>query len=48
MSSGRDDVVFPSDVLVIRGVGFQAAIEDANESVGYLSQRGLVTDSPAA
>ena len=37
-------MVLPGDGLVVGGVGFQAAVEDANESVGELSQCCLVAD----
>ena len=47
MSSGSG-VVGPGDVLVVCRVGLQAAMEDADQSVGNLTQGRLVTDPPAA
>jgi hypothetical protein len=44
MSSSCCVVVLPGDGLVVGGVGFQAAVQDANESVGDLSQCCLVAD----
>ena len=46
MSSGRPDLfaVGPGGGFVIEGAGFQAAVQDADESVGELAECGLVTD----
>jgi hypothetical protein len=38
--------VGPGGVFVVAGVGFQAAMQDADEPVGQLSQGCLVTDVP--
>ncbi len=46
-SSGVEDVC-PGGVLVVGGLGFQAAVEDADEAVGELAQGGLVADLPVA
>ena len=47
-SSGGRGVVCPCGGFVIGGVGFQAAVEDADEAVGELSERGLVADLEVA
>ncbi len=44
MSSSCCVVSLPGDGLVVGGVGFQAAGQDADESVGDLSQCCLVAD----
>ena len=41
-------VVSPGGVLVVVRAGFQAAVEDADQAVGELAQRGVVAGvSPA-
>jgi hypothetical protein len=47
MSSGGSDVVGPGGVLAAEGGGLEAAVQDADESVGYLSEGGLVADAAA-
>jgi hypothetical protein len=44
MSSGAGDVVAPGGVFVVEGAGLQAAVQDADETVGDLAQGGLVAD----
>ena len=41
-------VVCPSGVLVVAGAGFQAAVQDADQPVGELAQRGVVGLAPGA
>src|SRR5215217_3283275 len=48
LSSSDSLVVGPGGVLVVDGVGFEAAVEDADEAVGDLAQRGLVADAAVA
>jgi hypothetical protein len=38
----------PGGVFVVAGVGLEAAVEDADEAVGELTQRCLVADVPIA
>ena len=38
----------PGGVFVVAGVGLQAAVEDADESVGELAECGVVVLSPVA
>jgi hypothetical protein len=38
----------PCGVFVVGGVGLEAAVQDADESVGELSQRGVVVFAAAA
>jgi hypothetical protein len=47
-SSGGRGVVCPCGLLVVGGAGFQAAVEDADEAVRELSERGLVSDLSVA
>jgi len=42
VSSGVADVVAPGGVFVVAGAGLEAAVEDADESVGELTQGGVV------
>ena len=44
MSSGGVEVVCPGGGFVVAGAGLQAAVQDADEAVGELAQRGLVAD----
>jgi hypothetical protein len=48
LSSGGCCVVCPGGLLVVAGVGLQAAVEDADEAVGELAERSLVADVPSA
>jgi hypothetical protein len=48
MSSGGGVVVAPGGVFVVAGVGLQAAVEDADESVGDLPEGGVVADPAVA
>ena len=48
MSSGGGVVVGPGGVLVVEGAGLEAAVQDADEAVGELAQRGLVADVAGA
>jgi uncharacterized protein len=48
VSSSLADVVVPGGVFVVVGAGFEAAVEDADESVGELSHCGVVTDAAFA
>jgi hypothetical protein len=45
-SGGGCCEVGPGGVFVVSGVGFQAAVQDADEPVGQLSQGALVADIP--
>jgi hypothetical protein len=48
LSSGGFGVVVPGGVFVVGGCGFEAAVQDADEAVGELAQRGLVADVAVA
>jgi hypothetical protein len=48
VSSGGFGVVVPGGVFVVGGCGLKAAGQDADEAVGELAQRGLVTDVAVA
>jgi hypothetical protein len=48
MSSGGVEDVCPGGVFVVVGLGFEAAVEDADEPVGELAQGGLVADASVA
>src|SRR5208282_480943 len=41
-------VLWPGGGLVVESPGFQAAVQDADEPVGKLAQRGPVTESAGA
>ena len=43
-SSSCVEDVGPGGVLVVVGVGLEAAVEDADEAVGELAEGGLVAD----
>jgi hypothetical protein len=45
---GAGGLLGPGGGLVVAGVGFQAAVEDPDEPVGQLAQRGVVTDPAGA
>src|SRR6266508_4397633 len=47
-SCGRLGVVRPGDGLVVAGTGLEAAVQDADEPVGELPQRGVVFGAAAA
>ena len=47
-SGGLVVAVRPGGCLVVRGAGLEAAVEDADESVADLPQRGVVADVAAA
>ena len=47
MSSGGLNMVAPGGVFVV-GAGFEAAVEDANETVADLTQGGLVAGAAGA
>ncbi len=47
-SSGGGRDVCPGGVFVIGGVGLQAAVQDADEAIGELVERGLMTDLAGA
>jgi hypothetical protein len=38
-------VLGPGGCLVVEGTGFEAAVQDADELVGELAQRCMVTDA---
>lgn len=44
MTSGTGHVVAPGGVFVVASSGFEAAVEDADETVGELAECGLVAD----
>ena len=44
MSSARGVVVCPGPVLVVASSRLQAAVEDTDEAVAVLTQRGVVAD----
>ena len=48
LSSCSCVVVGPGDGFLVAGVVFEAAVEDAEETVGELAQRGLVADVSSA
>ena len=51
MSSGHWailSVVCPGGVLVVEGAGLQAAVEDADEAVGQLTEGGVVPGAAGA
>src|SRR5664279_2325674 len=45
-SGGSDVLVLPGGVLVVLGAGLEAAVQDADEPVRELPQRGVVADLP--
>src|SRR4051812_45647377 len=47
-SSSLDEVMRPGGRLVIRGAGFEASVQDADEPVGELPQRGVIADAAGA
>ncbi len=48
LSRGRAILVCPGDGFVVGGAGLQAAVQDADEAVAELAQRGLVSDLPVS
>jgi hypothetical protein len=40
-------VVGPGGVFVVGGAGLEAAVQDADEAVAELAQRGVVADTAA-
>jgi hypothetical protein len=44
MSSGCVEVMLPGGLFVVERVCFEAAVQDSDEPVGKLAQRGLVAD----
>ena len=46
VSGGSDILVLPGGVLVVLGAGLEAAVQDADEPVRELPQRGVVADLP--
>ena len=42
MSSGSDDSMLPGGVFFVLGAGLQAAVQDADQAVRELAQRGVV------
>jgi hypothetical protein len=46
VSGGSDVLVLPGGVLVVLGAGLEAAVQDADEPVRELPQRGVVADLP--
>ena len=48
MSSSVADVAVPGGVFVVAGAGLEAAVEDADEAVGELAQRGVVAGAAGA
>jgi hypothetical protein len=48
VSSSRFEEVGPGGAFVVVGVGFQAAVEDADEPVGELAEGGLVPGAAVA
>jgi len=51
LSSGEFKIflmVCPGVVLVVAGAGFEAAVEDADQPIGQLPQRGAVAGSSSA
>ena len=48
VSSGGDVLVLPGSVFVVLGAGLKAAMEDTDQPVRELPQRGVVTDLPGA
>jgi hypothetical protein len=41
------EVVAPSGLLVVADAGLEAAVEDADQPVGELPQRGVMPDAPS-
>ena len=48
VSSGNDDLMLPGRVFVVFRAGFKAPVQDADEPVRELPQRGVVADLPCA
>src|ERR1700691_6094526 len=52
MSSGEalsvGDTVWPGGCFVVAGAGFEAAVQDADEAVAELAERGVVAEAAGA
>jgi len=42
VSNGNDDLMLPGRIFVVFRAGFEAAVQDSNEPVRELPQRGVV------